>query len=583
MSRPFFALLACSALAAAETVIGYRNDGGGVFPADCAPVARFAEYASRPNPDAKAHVNTITDASREVMTNIVWRTPLPNMGEGTPLLVGRKLFTMCEPGWPEDADAPVLVCVCADTGKLLWQRPVDHFAVLPEAQRAEAVRLRREYWNFTRRKFDLLIRRNAAIAAKDLARRDEICDELMKMGAKIFGDPEKRDKQIGLFANQFVLPHDKRLDGLKPLSWNVAKWQLTTVGMTYATPCSDGERVFASTGYGAMAAFDLDGKPLWTFWTFAPADGRKALLEPGNNNTFYANTPVVAGPVVSCRHSGWVIGIDRASGKPRWVHQQSDPAHLKHVIDHIAPPLVLRFGDEDVILQPRGLALRARDGHVLGDPVLPALRGMDQHSYAIDRATNTVFFATGGHSGTAKWMGHEIGKKRYAVRLALDGERMIGTVVWQADNSYEDVTPVFWRGRIYTGSTVFDAATGASLGSHPQKVDTAQGWVIAGGRLWGGLCHHLPWIQSAPIQADGRLGPVDTSLIGKLDHFTTEELARMRAYGGQGIGKWYGWAIGRGYPTFSGNRIFIRTFDHFYAIGEPGSSFTPSASSAPSP
>jgi outer membrane protein assembly factor BamB len=341
--------------------------------------------------------------------------------------------------------------------------------------------------------------------------------------------------------------------------------------------------VFVSTAYGAVAAFALDGKPLWTFWTFAPADKRRPLLEPATNNTFYGNSPVVAGPVVSCRHSGWVLGLERASGKPLWIHQQTDPPSpkLRQVVDHVGTASVLRFGDTPVILQPRGLAQRASDGKVLADPVLPAMRGMAQNMYAVDPATNTVYFGVGGHSGFEQWGEHKFSKGTYAVRLHLDGDVLRGELLWKKDATLGDATAVFWRGKIYSGGFALDAATGEQAGRH--DIDTAQGWVIAGGRLWGGLCHEVPHLQSAPIGADGLVGATATSLIGKLDGFSDEEKARMRTYGSEGIGKWYGWAIGRGYPIFSGNRIFVRTFDHLYAIGEPGSPFTPSASATPAP
>mgnify|MGYP000480602296 CR=1 FL=1 len=57
----------------------------------------------------------------------------------------------------------------------------------------------------------------------------------------------------------------------------------------------------------------------------------------------------------------------------------------------------------------------------------------------------------------------------------------------------------------------------------------------------------------------------------------------MRAYGSENLGQWYSWTIGRSCPTFSGNRMFVCTFDHLYAIGDKAQPFTPSAHAAPTP
>ena len=50
----------------------------------------------------------------------------------------------------------------------------------------------------------------------------------------------------------------------------------------------------------------------------------------------------------------------------------------------------------------------------------------------------------------------------------------------------------------------------------------------------------------------------------------------MRAYGSGSKGRWYNWATGRGYPFFSGNRVFFRTYDYMYCIGDKRAKFVPS-------
>jgi hypothetical protein len=132
------------------------------------------------------------DPTRPVMKNIVWKTPLPNMSESSPICVSKKVFTICEAGWPQDADCPRLVCVEGDTGAALWQGDVDQFDALPEPQRAEAKGLRKQYWECQRKVYGLLVQVQAAwgrdkAAAERLATFPKMAPSPMRSGAqKVF-------------------------------------------------------------------------------------------------------------------------------------------------------------------------------------------------------------------------------------------------------------------------------------------------------------------------------------------------------------------------------------------------------------
>jgi len=74
--------------------------------------------------------------------NIVWRVALPNWGANAPIVLKDRVFVLCQEG--VDIECPQLLCLDANTGKLLWQKPVDHLDAWPEAKAKEAKEMRRK-------------------------------------------------------------------------------------------------------------------------------------------------------------------------------------------------------------------------------------------------------------------------------------------------------------------------------------------------------------------------------------------------------------------------------------------------------
>ena len=122
------AVLSC--LAAHAQMIGWRGDGTGVMPPDCKPETEWDGTSGK---------------------NIVWKAPLPNHGNSSPIVVGRKVLVTCEPGYPAGVDAPLLMCFDADSGKELWRQQMDPFVKLPTSQRRQLTALRAEYWDLLRK------------------------------------------------------------------------------------------------------------------------------------------------------------------------------------------------------------------------------------------------------------------------------------------------------------------------------------------------------------------------------------------------------------------------------------------------
>jgi len=63
----------CTGLAAAETSVGWRGNGTGVYP-DAQPPVKWS-----------------------AMENIIWKTPLPGKSNASPILVGDRIFICSEP------------------------------------------------------------------------------------------------------------------------------------------------------------------------------------------------------------------------------------------------------------------------------------------------------------------------------------------------------------------------------------------------------------------------------------------------------------------------------------------------------
>mgnify|MGYP001186242413 CR=1 FL=1 len=100
---------ACAPGLAADPRIGFRGDGTGSFPDPKPPVKWSATE------------------------NVLWKTPMPKRCNGSPIVVGDRVFTCSEPS--------TLLCVSASDGKILWSDTVTFFDYVPEddAEAAEII------------------------------------------------------------------------------------------------------------------------------------------------------------------------------------------------------------------------------------------------------------------------------------------------------------------------------------------------------------------------------------------------------------------------------------------------------------
>ncbi len=280
-----FAIAIVAADAGAAQVAGYGRDGTRIYP-EVTPPTTWTEKG------------------------VLWETPLPSWGTGSPSYVAGKLLVFCEPA--PGFDFPLLVCLDAKTGKQLWRREVDHLpATAPSESEQQAVRKAWHVWLtdfYERQRFRIRYERV----------KDTEGDAKAKLDAEM--------KANGWTYGRLVAPakgHEKA--SLKEL-WqkagiltNVSQHHqycnLNAVGLAYGTPTSDGEAVYVHTAHGAVAAYDLDGRLKWMAW--AKGDSSNEGCNAGRSLLLW-DDPKSDARLVLSDIVNRVMALDRRTGKTLW-------------------------------------------------------------------------------------------------------------------------------------------------------------------------------------------------------------------------------------------------------------------------
>ncbi len=121
--------------------------------------------------------------------------------------------------------------------------------------------------------------------------------------------------------------------------------------MSTPSPVTDGKRVWAMTGQGALKGFDLSGQELWardlqkeygpfgTNWGY----GSSALLHEG---VLYV--PVLHG--MKTDDPSYLVGIDAATGKNRFRVERPTTAHTESPDAYTTPTVVRRGGKAEIVV-----------------------------------------------------------------------------------------------------------------------------------------------------------------------------------------------------------------------------------------
>jgi hypothetical protein len=513
------------------TGIGYRGDGTCVARGGHPPVAWDCAGGS----------------------NVLWKTPLPQWGLGCPIAVQDRVFVVCEPD--RDRDFPALVCLSAADGRILWQREIDHYGFVPEADRARA----RELWHGHLEALRALYRarQSHAEAADKVASAAALDAQGLKVKGGAVEWAERVDVRLAKSFNKLGFYFDV---------WHLGG--LARIGYGYPTPASDGEFVYVATGLHVFACYDLEGNLRWA--RRHPGGGSSNAGYGGDDFCKNARSPLLYGELLLSDVGNLARAIDRRSGELRW----SDKIRGHEIVT----PAIVRTGGRDVWLTAGPQA------YLLPEGTRIPVEGWGNHGGTMlvkYDEPDVVFFTGGGEHGGWENKGKCATPPPAAVRFALAAEpapALRATVLWSGLDGQSSgechAGIVYWEGRLYhPGGCILDAASGKVLaGKHRDKHARATPqtrhltWV-AGGRLYG--------VREAK---PGKDKPGPTLGVAEVYDLEGRKLAaselptapaggerRDRIVETVGHADW-GFSYGSPFAVF-GERIYIRGNDYLYCIG----------------
>ena len=299
-----------------------------------------------------------------------------------------------------------------------------------------------------------------------------------------------------------------------------------------STPVTDGKRVVAVFGsIGLLAAWDMDGKPLWTEqigvidsgWFFDPE------YQWGHSSSpiIYGNTVIVQ---ADQQKSSYLAAYDLNTGKRLWRTDREE-------IPTWGTPAVFSAAGRDQIVT-NGTKVRGYDPKT--GKLLWTLGPNSEVTVGTPVVGEGLVFVTGGYPPV---------RPIYAVKPTAAGEITLSkekntneSIAWSNDQGTYIPSPIFYEGILYTcGNNGILSAYDAKTGER-----------IYRSRVGGGGS-----FVASPVAADGRLylaseeGDIFVVRSGR----TYEELAKNEMK-----------EVIVGTPAVSDGFIIIRTLGHVYGV-----------------
>lgn len=478
-SRPLLVALLFARLAAAdaspEQPIGYRHDGNGSFPdariplefGDGTPVeteiAQAFQVAEKPAKPIKTW--TISDQQAR---NIAWKTELPCWGNTQPIATHGRVFVKAEPNR--------MVCVDGATGKILWTRSANAWAAagVDAAKAATAQELWElahygeptwsmltssgtmacvfggERYRAIAEPYAAAVQPRLLAALKELDPQGKYGEAAQSVlaavkafpGAPAGGKPGK----IADTLRKAIFGRIQAITGRKDIPDNIPWYNL--VGNATAVPVTDGKRVYATYGQGQIAAWTLDGEPVWATWLKKGehADGKEA-------NCSHIPSPVLAEGVLMVNQDWQTLaGLDAQTGKLRWTFTGGTTGGDYSVATAKVVRLPLATGkDLSVVVTPLGRIVRIADGKKVGDL-----------GVAVDRKANWSVGPSITTAGDLVFKGGNTGFAAFRLRAA-SADAVEATPAYTVKSGpHVHGAPADER-IAFTGTELFDVATGASI------------------------------------------------------------------------------------------------------------------------
>ncbi len=492
-----------------EAPIGWRGDGTGRYPGATGPTVW----------ERTAGANGYTTKG------IVWMAPLPNIGVGSPIVVGDRIFLT--------AEVQDLICLDKKTGRILWIRSAPEFEGLSDEERkldpVYAEKLAPLLADLVKANAEAVAALNAALPTAMTAAPHAL-DPALKRKRDL--EKQIQDAQVAIDKKEFN--HD---------------WRQAVFGFSGTTPTSDGRHVFVFYTTGVVACYDLEGNRQWI------NRGGTDMSEHGN----FASPLLAGNRLVVWANEMRAYEVD--SGKLAWT----TPAKAFNTYGSL---FRLQSGKDLVAAFQWGFFTRIRDGHAIWDA------GAFGDSVSTPIVEGDTIFA---HVGYPRANDETKGMRAFKIPANTDGGKLTATRSFKTDWAEDEIavdkkknpfdrgyvaSPLYVDGLLYqvtqgAGLLVNDAATGAVVYRKvlPLKPRT-QYWNWAGCATSPTLAGKLIYLMdnqgnTLVIQPGREYREVARNFIAESKDKDGKDQAQNLAT-----------------PFFEGTRMYYRTPGFLYCIGE---------------
>lgn len=304
------------------------------------------------------------------------------------------------------------------------------------------------------------------------------------------------------------------------------------------SPVTDGRMVWVVTGTGKVAAFDMDGRPVWM------KDLQKDY-GPFGHNWGYGSSPLLhdGSLIIEVLHGmktddpSYIVSLDAATGEVKWHHVRPTDAEMESP-DAYTTPVLLEHGGRIQIVISGGDYVTGHDFET-GREIWRAagLNPMKRRNYRI--VPTPIIVDDIIYAPSRK-------KPFLALRVGGMGDITESHLVWK-----------------YEGAGTPDVPSPVSDGKYIYMVDD-RGLVTCldaktGSLIWGPEKTLEGIVSASPVLADGKLYILNENAVMSIVSVGPEFklLAANELDGSYTLAS----------PAVSGSQLFIRTSTHLYCIG----------------
>ncbi|MDB6031079.1 MAG: outer rane biosis protein BamB [Verrucomicrobiales bacterium] len=283
---------------------------------------------------------------------------------------------------------------------------------------------------------------------------------------------------------------------------------------TTPTPISDGQLVYVVFGSGIIACYDLLGQRQWIQY-----------LEAGPGLDFgRSSSPALSGGklLVSIHH---LFALDVKTGRVLWKNEK--------VLERYGTPLATKIAGVEILVTPSGQIVRLDDG-------------------ALIFTATDLNFASPIVSDSAAYF---IGTSASAVSLSKANAERVGKSLWKTDldGSYY-ASPIYAGGLLYTASNEGNFSI----------INAADGKVVVTRELGIGSASGRPDLPNANIYSSLALAGPYLFLSNDIgDTLVLEPGKDYKELKHNHLGEGFS-----GAPVFAGGRMYLRTKERLYCIGQ---------------